>query len=71
MQGTPTFYRTLVSCGWLGEGGRGLTCISSGEPMPGDLARALLLRCNKLVNCYGLTECTIFQARGTQRNTLE
>uniref|UniRef100_A0A7S2HXV1 Carrier domain-containing protein n=1 Tax=Haptolina brevifila TaxID=156173 RepID=A0A7S2HXV1_9EUKA len=62
MQGTPTFYRMVVSGGWLGEGGHGLTCISSGESMPGDLARALLLRCNHLVNCYGLTECTIFQS---------
>ena len=62
MQGTPTFYRTLVNGGWLGDGGRGLTLIASGEPMPPDLARTLLLRCNKLVNCYGLTECTIFQS---------
>ena len=62
MQGTPTFYRTLINGGWLGDGGRGLTLISSGEPMPPDLARTLLLRCNKLVNCYGLTECTIFQS---------
>ena len=62
MQGTPTFYRTVLGGGWLGDGGRDLTCISSGEPMPADLARALLLRCNKLVNCYGLTECTIFQS---------
>ena len=62
MQGTPTFYRTVLGGGWLGEGGEGLTCISSGEPMPAELARSLLLRCNKLVNCYGLTECTIFQS---------
>ena len=62
IQGTPTFYRTVLGGGWLGEGGQDLTCISSGEPMPADLARSLLLRCNKLVNCYGLTECTIFQS---------
>ena len=62
IQGTPTFYRTVLGGGWLGDGGSGLTLISSGEPMPADLARSLLLRCHTLVNCYGLTECTIFQA---------
>ena len=62
LQGTPTFYQTVLRGGWLGDGGGDLTLISSGEPMPPELARRLLLRANDLVNCYGLTEATIFQS---------
>merc|ERR1719506_1019679 len=43
-------------------GGERLTCIPSGEPLTPQLARMLLARAATVVNCYGLTEGTIFQS---------
>jgi len=62
-QATPTLYRAILAGGWEGQGtSRCLTAISSGEPLAPKLARLLLQRCSRLVNCYGLTEGTIFQS---------
>ena len=61
MQATPTLYRSLIAGGWEGVGSEQLTCISSGEPLTPNLARLLLSRAATVVNCYGLTECTVFQ----------
>ena len=61
-QGTPTLYRALLSSGWDGLGSGNLTCISSGEPLTPPLAANLIPRCGSVVNCYGLTEGTIFQS---------
>ena len=61
-QGTPTFWRGVLRAGWLGDGGARLLALTSGEPMAPELARKLLLRARGgLLNCYGLTEATIFQ----------
>lgn len=61
-QGTPTFWRSVLSGGWHGLGCERLVCISSGEALAPALARHLLHRSKRLVNCYGLTEATIFQS---------
>merc|ERR1719316_524435 len=53
MQATPTLYRALIAGGWEGVGG---------EPLTPQLARMLLSRAETVVNCYGLTEGTIFQS---------
>jgi amino acid adenylation domain-containing protein len=58
MQATPTTWRALVNAGW--QGVPHLQIITGGEPLPADLAHALLARCGKLWNMYGPTETTIY-----------
>jgi amino acid adenylation domain-containing protein len=61
MQATPTLWQAL-----LAEGGerlsdlKGLTILTGGEPLPGELARRLAVHGRKLVNLYGPTETTIW-----------
>jgi amino acid adenylation domain-containing protein len=57
VQGTPTTHRMLVSAGWRGGA---VTVVSGGEPLPPDLAEALLDRGVRLWNCYGPTETTVY-----------
>ncbi len=54
---TPSLYRLLLDSGFNEK--LDITFVSGGEPLPENLAAALLPRCNKLFNVYGPTECTI------------
>jgi len=63
VQATPTSLRMLVDSGW--QPAAGLTVVSGGEPLPMDLAEALLARDVQLYNMYGPTEATIY-CSGTQ-----
>jgi amino acid adenylation domain-containing protein len=58
MQATPTMWRMLVDARWTGRDGLKILC--GGEPMPADLAAALLERCSELWNMYGPTETTVW-----------
>ncbi|HEX8964263.1 MAG TPA: amino acid adenylation domain-containing protein, partial [Rhodocyclaceae bacterium] len=58
MQATPTTWRALVNAGW--QGSAALKVLCGGEPMPVDLAEALLGRCAELWNMYGPTETTVW-----------
>jgi amino acid adenylation domain-containing protein len=58
MQATPTTWRVLVDGGWKGH--PQLTALCGGEPLPLDLADALLTRCHTLWNMYGPTETTVW-----------
>ena len=63
MQATPTLWQSLLS-----ESGdalpdlKGLTMLTGGEALSGELARALRGRGRELVNLYGPTETTIWSA---------
>lgn len=57
-QATPTTWRMLVEGGWPGRAGLKILC--GGEPLPADLAAALLTRCDALWNMYGPTETTVW-----------
>ncbi|QSX77689.1 non-ribosomal peptide synthetase/type I polyketide synthase [Agrilutibacter solisilvae] len=58
MQGTPSSWRLLIDAGW--PGAPGFKALCGGEPMPQDLALALLSRCGSLWNVYGPTETTVW-----------
>jgi amino acid adenylation domain-containing protein len=58
MQATPAGWRVLLESGW--EGHAGFKAIAGGEPLPLDLAEALLSRCGELWNAYGPTETTVW-----------
>jgi amino acid adenylation domain-containing protein len=58
MQATPTGWRLLLEAGWRGRAG--FRAVSGGEPLPVDVAEALLERCGEVWNGYGPTETTIY-----------
>ncbi|WP_430390360.1 amino acid adenylation domain-containing protein [Dyella sp. 20L07] len=58
MQATPAGWRILLESGWPGR--TGFKAIAGGEPLPLDLAEALLERCGELWNAYGPTETTVW-----------
>ncbi|HZW18378.1 MAG TPA: amino acid adenylation domain-containing protein [Luteimonas sp.] len=58
MQATPATWRLLIDAGW--QGGAEFRVLCGGEPLPPDLARALLARCGQLWNLYGPTETTVW-----------
>ncbi|KAF1007336.1 MAG: Tyrocidine synthase 3 [Luteibacter sp.] len=58
MQATPAGWRLLVEAGWHGR--PAFRAISGGEPLPVDLAEALLDRCGEVWNGYGPTETTVY-----------
>ena len=58
MQATPATWRVLIDAGWRGDGSFRVLC--GGEPLPPDLANALLTRCGALWNLYGPTETTVW-----------
>ncbi len=58
MQATPAGWRILVESGWAGHAG--FRAVSGGEPLPVDLAEALLQRCGEVWNGYGPTETTVY-----------
>jgi len=58
MQATPATWRLLLDAGWRGAAGFKAMC--GGEPLPPDLAQALLSRGAELWNLYGPTETTVW-----------
>ena len=63
MQATPTLWQTLLADGGVGDDDlKSLTILTGGEPLPGELARALAGRGRGLTNLYGPTETTIWSA---------
>ena len=58
LQATPATWRMLLEAGWSGR--PGFRALSGGEPLPRDLADALLDRVDKLWNLYGPTETTVW-----------
>jgi len=58
MQATPASWRLLLEAGWPGSPGFKAMC--GGEPLPPDLAQALLPLCGQLWNLYGPTETTVW-----------
>ena len=58
MQATPAGWRILVESGWVGH--PTFRAVSGGEPLPVDLAEALLQRCGEVWNGYGPTETTVY-----------
>ncbi|GAB5546372.1 MAG: amino acid adenylation domain-containing protein [Sandaracinaceae bacterium] len=58
IQATPPTWRLLLGAGW--EGGARIKAMCGGEPMPRDLAEALIARTGSLWNVYGPTETTVW-----------
>jgi amino acid adenylation domain-containing protein len=58
MQGTPATWRLLVDSGWTGA--PGMRAVTAGEPLPRDLAAAVLARCAGFWNLYGPTETAVY-----------
>ncbi|MEA2491913.1 MAG: hypothetical protein QOH21_3705, partial [Acidobacteriota bacterium] len=58
VQATPASWRMLLDAGWKGDAKLKLLC--GGEPLPRDLADALLDRGGELWNVYGPTETTVW-----------
>ena len=60
LQATPATWRLMIQAGW--EGKSNLKALCGGEPMPQDLVKPLLSRCDELWNMYGPTETTVWSA---------
>ncbi len=58
LQATPATWRLLIEAGWRGSPGFRALC--GGEPLPRDLADAILDRAGELWNLYGPTETTVW-----------
>jgi amino acid adenylation domain-containing protein len=58
LQATPATWRMLLTAGW--QGSPGLKMVSTGEPLPKELAEQLLPKGSELWNLYGPTETTIW-----------
>ncbi len=58
MQATPATWRMLVAAGWRGRSPFRALC--GGEPLPRELASALLERVSQLWNMYGPTETCVW-----------
>jgi len=58
MQATPSTWRLLIEGGW--QGGKHFSVLCGGEPLPPDLAQALLARSGAVWNLYGPTETTVW-----------
>lgn len=57
-QATPASWRLLLNANWPGK--QGLRAISTGEPLPRDVAEQILPKVAKLWNGYGPTETTVW-----------
>ena len=69
MQATPATWRMLIEAGW--SGAPGFKALCGGEPLPSDLADALLERAGEVWNMYGPTETTVWSTCwrvGRERN---
>ena len=60
MQATPMTWRLLLASGW--RGGPQWKVLCGGEPMPPEIATALLERSGELWNLYGPTETTVWSS---------
>ena len=60
LQATPSTWMQLLEAGWHGDSS--LRALVGGEPLPKDLATALLARTGELWNMYGPTESTVWSA---------
>lgn len=60
MQATPMTWRLLLESGW--RGGPQWKALCGGEPMPPEIAAALLERTGELWNLYGPTETTVWSS---------
>ncbi|HEV8581881.1 MAG TPA: amino acid adenylation domain-containing protein [Thermoanaerobaculia bacterium] len=60
VQGTPATWRLLVDSGW--QGAPRVRAVTAGEPLPRDLADAVLARCAEFWNLYGPTETAVYSA---------
>ena len=69
LQATPASWRLLLASGWAGS--RTLKALCGGEPLPADLAAALLDRTAELWNMYGPTETTIWSTAGRVSDATE
>ena len=58
LQATPVTWRMLIDAGW--QGSPTFKALIGGEPLPPDLARALVERTGELWNLYGPTETTVY-----------
>jgi amino acid adenylation domain-containing protein len=58
MQATPATWRLLIEAGW--RGANDFRALCGGEPLPGELASALVERTGELWNMYGPTETTVW-----------
>lgn len=62
LQATPSSWRLLIEAGWAAR--PGFRALVGGEPLPADLAEALLARGVELWNLYGPTETTVWSTAG-------
>ncbi|WP_101760227.1 non-ribosomal peptide synthetase [Oceanicoccus sp. KOV_DT_Chl] len=65
LQATPSTWRMLLASRWVGQSnnmGGGLKALCGGEPLPADLAAALLPKVGELWNMFGPTETTVWSA---------
>jgi len=58
LQATPAFWRMLLNTGWLGN--QQLVALCGGEALDKPLAEQLMSRTQRLWNCYGPTEATVW-----------
>ncbi len=58
LQATPVTWQVMLEAGWSGT--KGLKALCGGEPLPHDLAAALIPKCAELWNMYGPTETTVW-----------
>ncbi|MEO1524138.1 MAG: amino acid adenylation domain-containing protein [Planctomycetota bacterium] len=58
MQATPAMWRMILESDFVGR--MGMKFLSGGEPLPRDLIRPMLDRCDELWNLYGPTETTVW-----------
>ncbi|MEG0007021.1 MAG: amino acid adenylation domain-containing protein [Aeromonas sp.] len=58
LQATPACWRMLLKAGWLGSDS--LTALCGGEALDPGLAEQLCARTQRLWNCYGPTEATVW-----------
>jgi amino acid adenylation domain-containing protein len=60
LQATPTTWLMLLDSGWSSP--LPIKALCGGEPMPADLAKELIAKCETLWNMYGPTETTIWSS---------
>lgn len=58
LQATPAFWRMLLNTGW--QGNQQLVALCGGEALDKPLAEQLMSRTQRLWNCYGPTEATVW-----------
>lgn len=58
LQATPSTWRLLLQSGWGGK--KGFRALCGGEPLPLDVAEALVEKVDALWNMYGPTETTVW-----------